>query len=46
MNDIVDERISTDKTVIEALEEIFTISVNNDEFFLNLLGYNGEMTID
>jgi hypothetical protein len=37
-----DERISTDKTVLNALEEIFTISWDASGFFIDLLGYKGE----
>ena len=38
---VVDKRISEDKSVIEALEEIFTILLSDrEDFCLRLLGYD------
>lgn len=49
MNDIVDERFSADKSVVEALEEIFDIYYNSDDrcdFYLKLRGYNDGHIVD
>lgn len=49
MNDIVDERISTDKSVVEALEEIFDIYYSDNDrcdFYLKLRGYSDGIVVD
>ena len=45
LNSRIDERISSTKSVISALDEIFDIVCSGDEFWLFLLGY-GEDEIE